>query len=126
MLPADLRWRRRLALLAALACAGVVLLFTLPSSPADAAPPAAHVSSPDCRSGGGSITVFGFTNGTKLLSQTDLSVCVTGSLTVTFAGDPATGCAAHGLCSYTGTETWQPRGLGDLSVSRFEHRGRRF
>ncbi len=111
-------------LLTALACAAIVVAL-LPSAAAHASP--APASAPNCRdSGSSSIISIGFTNGTKLLSDTDLQVCVTGSLTVTFAGDPATGCAAHGLCGYAGTETWQSPGLGDLDVSRLEHRGRRF
>ncbi len=54
-----------------------------------------------------------------------MSVCATGRLTVTFAGDPATGCAAHGLCGYAGTETWQPQNGGDLALATFEQHGRR-
>jgi hypothetical protein len=140
---ADRRGQHRvvLALLKALGCAGVALLLSGTAAPAQAAraipaqaaraTPAqaarAPVSSPNCRNSGmSSIIAVGFTNGTKLLSDTDLQVCVTGSLTVTFAGNPATGCAAHGLCDYAGTETWQPGPLGDLNVSRFEHRGRRY
>ena len=63
--------------------------------------------------------------GEKLVSETDLPVCVTGRLTVTFAGDPAAGCAAEGVCGYAGTETWQPQGGGDLAISTFERHGRR-
>lgn len=54
-----------------------------------------------------------------------MPVCVTGRLTVTFAGDLAAGCAARGLCEYAGTETWQPQDGGDLAISTFEQRGRR-
>jgi hypothetical protein len=112
------------ALLAALTSTVVALLLSGAATPAQASgAPVAPVSSPSCQtSGSSSVIAVGLTNGTKLLSDTDLQVCVTGSLTVTFAGDPATGCAAHGLCGYAGTETWQPGGLGDLNVSRFEHR----
>lgn len=46
------------------------------------------------------------------MSQTDIPVCVTGRLTVTFSGDAATGCALRGLCGYAGTETWQPQNAG--------------
>jgi hypothetical protein len=117
-----------LALLAALTSTVVALLLSGTATPAQASrAPVAPVSSPSCQtSGSSSVIAVGLTNGTKLLSGTDLQVCVTGSLTVTFAGDPATGCAAHGLCGYDGTETWQPGGLGDLNVSRLEHRGRRY
>ena len=44
---------------------------------------------------------------------------------MTFAGDPATGCAAHGLCGYAGTETWQPQNGGDLALATFEQHGPR-
>ena len=59
------------------------------------------------------------------MSQTDMLVCATGRLTVTFAGDAATGCIAHGLCGYAGTETWQPQNVGDLAVATFAQHGRR-
>ncbi len=52
-------------------------------------------------------------------------MCVTGRVTVTFAGDQATGCAAHGLCSYSGTETWEPQGVGDLGVTTVAQGGHR-
>ena len=54
-----------------------------------------------------------------------MPVCVTGGLTVTFAGDPATGCAAQGLCAYAGTETWQPQGSGEVSIATSTDHGRR-
>jgi hypothetical protein len=63
--------------------------------------------------------------GGKLISETDLPMCATGRLTVTFAGDPATGCADRGLCEYAGTETWQPQNVGDVAISTFKQRGRR-
>jgi hypothetical protein len=87
----DVRGRRRL-LLVALACAGIGLLLTHTPSPARAAQaPAAQTSSGSCGNGGGSESVFSFTPGTKLLFETNLQVCVTGRVTVTFAGDPPTG-----------------------------------
>jgi hypothetical protein len=54
-----------------------------------------------------------------------MPVCAAGRLTVTFAGDPAAGCAAGGLCGYAGTETWQPQDGGDLAIATLEQRGRR-
>ncbi|MDQ2894241.1 MAG: hypothetical protein M3Y09_01105 [Actinomycetota bacterium] len=59
------------------------------------------------------------------MSQTDIPVCVTGRLTVTFSGDAATGCALRGLCGYAGTETWQPQSAGELSISVYRQHGRR-
>lgn len=69
--------------------------------------------------------MFLFGGGGKLVSETNVPVCATGRLTVTFAGDPAAGCVAYGLCGYAGTATWQPQDVGDLAVSTFEQRGRR-
>jgi hypothetical protein len=59
----------------------------------------------------------------KLLSETDLRVCVTRRLTVTFAGDPATGCAVHGLCGYAGTDSFEPDGIGEMDVAAYAGRG---
>ena len=128
--------------LSALTCAAVGLLLAGTATPAQATPATPAQASPatpaqasrapaaqgtSCRNNGSSsIIAIGPANGTKLLSDTDLQVCATGALTVTFAGDPATGCAADGLCGYAGAETWQPGAVGDLDVSRFEHRGRRY
>jgi hypothetical protein len=46
---------------------------------------------------------------------------------VTFAGDPAAGCATSGLCDYSGTETLAPgaENLGDLSLTTTERGSRR-
>lgn len=79
----------------------------------------------NCSSSTGSSSVVLIGTGSKLVSQTDAPVCVTGGLTVTFAGDPTTGCAARGLCGYAGTETWQPEGVGDLAVATYAQGGRR-
>jgi hypothetical protein len=35
-------------------------------------------------------------------------------------------CSHHGLCGYAGTETWQPAGPGDITVSTYERHGRRY
>lgn len=64
--------------------------------------------------------------GGKLVSETDQPLCVTGHLTVTFAGDRRSGCATYGLCGYAGTETWTPQDVGDVAVSTLERRGRRY
>jgi hypothetical protein len=104
-----------------------LLWFTGASSGARTARPfAARVSAPRCPSSGGESSAFLFGGGAKLLSETDLSLCVTGRLTVTFAGDRAAGCAARGLCGYAGTETWAPQDVGDLGISTFARRGRRY
>ncbi|HTU28042.1 MAG TPA: hypothetical protein VMF07_01585, partial [Solirubrobacteraceae bacterium] len=66
-------------------------------------------------------------SGSRLVSEIDLPVCVTGGVTVTFAGDPAAGCAVGGLCGYSGTETFAPdsRDSGDLNITTVEQHGQR-
>ena len=51
-------------------------------------------------------------------------MCTTGTVTVSFHGDQATGCGRAGLCRYSGTDSWQP-GTGDLSVLLLRVHGRR-
>jgi hypothetical protein len=116
-----------LALLAIVGCAGLALLLARAPSPAHAAQAVvAPTSSQSCADSSGPGGEFFFSEGgPKLLSETDLRVCVTGRLTVTFAGDPATGCAAHGLCGYAGTESFEPQGIGELSVATYADRGGR-
>jgi len=100
---------------------GFVLLAALPSARASSR--SGRASASDC--GGGSESLFSLVSHAKLISQIDVPVCVTGSVTVTFAGDQATGCTATGLCSYSGTETWQPQGTGDLGVTTVAQHGHR-
>ena len=90
------------------------LAVVLPSSHAASRP---RVRATRFSCGDGSVTQFGLANHAKLISEADVPVCVTGRVVVTFAGDQATACAAHGLCSYSGTETWKPQGVGDLAVT---------
>ncbi len=105
-----------------LACLGL-LSFALASPRARAARAAA--ARPTCSSNGASGSFFLYGRGAKLVSETDLPVCVTGGITVTFAGAPTAGCAAHGLCAYAGTERWRPQGPGTVSISTFTRHGRR-
>lgn len=93
---------------------------------AGSTPAGLRASASGCSSSGSGSSIFLYGSGVKLVSETDLPLCATGRLTVTFAGDPAAGCAAHGLCGYAGTETWQPQNVGDVAISTFEQRGRRF
>jgi hypothetical protein len=53
--------------------------------------------------------IFTGTPGAKVLSATDISLSITGQLSVSFQGDPAGGCAAYGLCPYSGTVVVRPR-----------------
>jgi hypothetical protein len=59
-----------------------------------------------------------------VVSDTDIPVRTTGQLTVSFRGDQATGCAARGLCGYSGTVIWQPARSGDLSVGTTRFHGK--
>jgi hypothetical protein len=101
------RWQRWV--LAALCCAGVLGLG-VGSAGAGARSVTAHAAA--C-GGGGSGSFYAYGGGTRIVSELDVPVCVTGGLTVTFAGDPAAGCATVGLCDYSGTETFAP-GTGDV------------
>ena len=83
-------------------------------------------SSPVAAQSGGSSSVlyaFGVPSGAKLVSQADVPIDVAGQLTVTFHGDAATGCAAAGLCGYSGTVVFRSRS-GDLGVETYRQRGR--
>lgn len=51
-----------------------------------------------------------------VISEVDLPVRVGGQLTVGFHGDPATGCASHGLCGYAGSVIWRPPRSGTLQI----------
>lgn len=57
----------------------------------------------------------------KLLGETDVPVCETGQVEVSFTSDGTTPCA----CAYIGTDTWQPQGGGDLNVLTYRRDGRR-
>jgi hypothetical protein len=83
-------------------------------------------SSPVAAQSGASSSVlyaFGVPSGAKLVSQADVPVDVAGQLTVTFHGDAATGCAAAGLCGYSGTVVFRSRS-GDLGVETYRRHGR--
>jgi hypothetical protein len=112
------------ALVAALSCIGLLSLADFSPRARATRPPVSGVLTSSCSSSSGS-SVFLYGGGGRLVSERDMSVCATGRLTVTFAGDPATGCAAQGLCGYAGTETWQPQNVGDLAFATFEQHGRR-
>jgi hypothetical protein len=112
------------ALVVALSCVGLLSLAAFSPWAQATRPHGSRVLTSSCSSSSGS-SAFLYGSGGRLVSQTDMSVCATGRLTVTFAGDPATGCAAHGLCGYAGTETWQPQNGGDLALATFEQHGQR-
>jgi hypothetical protein len=60
----------------------------------------------------------------KQISATVIPVRVRGDLTVQFHGDQATGCAARGLCGFSGTVIWQPSRTAMLESDVFRTSGR--
>lgn len=72
---------------------------------------------------GSSVLLFGGAPGGKVLSQTDISARVQGDLVVTFHGDTAAGCAAQGVCPYSGTIVVRPR-AGQVSVVTYRRHRR--
>ncbi len=82
----------------------------------------AGVAGPAQAQEGVSQVIFGFGPG-KLISQADIPARSQGDLVVTFHGDPATGCAAVGSCTYSGTVVVRPTGA-DISVVTLRRRGR--
>jgi hypothetical protein len=75
--------------------------------------------------GGGPATslLFEFPHGAKLLSETTIPVRISGQLTVSFHGSAAAGCAAAGVCAYSGTIVVNPRS-GQLGIEKYRLRGR--
>lgn len=61
--------------------------------------------------------------GPHVVSLTDVPVRFAGELSVGFHGEEATGCAAHGLCGYSGTVAWQPPPAGTLSIAGLREHG---
>jgi hypothetical protein len=72
-------------------------------------------------------SVFLFGGGPGVVSATAVQITVTGSLVVSFHGDQSTGCAARGLCGYSGVITWRPQAdasRGFLNVEKLRTGGR--
>lgn len=110
--------------MAALGCVGLLSLADFTPQVRARRSSVSRALAPGCGSSGeSSVALYG---GGKVVSETDLPLCVTGHVTVTFAGDPASGCANNGLCGYAGTETWTPQNVGDVVISTFEQHGRRY
>ncbi len=55
-------------------------------------------------------------------SVRDISARVDGQLVVRFHGDPAAGCAARGLCGYSGTIIWTPAHSAAVEVDALRNR----
>jgi len=69
------------------------------------------------------VQLFGGPGGARLVSEATISAHVQGDLVVTFRGDAAAGCAAHGLCSYSGTIVVHPHD-GQLGIVTYRRHGR--
>jgi hypothetical protein len=61
--------------------------------------------------------------GGRLVSETNTPARVQGELVVTFHGDPSVGCAAYGLCAYSGTIVVKPRS-GQVESVTYRRHGR--
>jgi hypothetical protein len=85
---------------------------------------AAAVCSPAAVAAQGSTQVV-FGGSTTLTTVVQIPARVEGYLTVRFHGDPATGCAARGLCGYSGTILWKPPASGSLEILQGRSHGRR-
>jgi hypothetical protein len=75
------------------------------------------------RSPNSSATTVGFAARTEA-SFTEIPVRVRGALVVQFHGDQSTGCAARGLCGFSGTIIWQPPSTGTVQADTFSFPGR--
>jgi hypothetical protein len=65
--------------------------------------------------------------GSTVVSDTTVDVNISGSLVVSFHGDQATGCAARGLCGYSGVVEWRPEAngaTGSLEILKVRDHGR--
>lgn len=81
-----------------------------------AAPASAPAQAPGIAQTQGILTIFGGTGvGTGTVTVVDSSL--TGTLAVSFHGDPAAGCAARDVCGYSGTILWRPQSQsGELTI----------
>ncbi len=69
------------------------------------------------------VQLFGGPAGARLVSEASISARMQGDLVVTFRGDAAAGCAAQGLCSYSGTIVVHPHD-GQLGIVTYRRHGR--
>jgi hypothetical protein len=52
---------------------------------------------------------------------TSIDLRASGSMKVIWHGDPAAGCAAAGMCDYSGSTTYQLSGRAFIDIDRFDH-----
>jgi hypothetical protein len=60
----------------------------------------------------------------RIIAQWQGSVRASGSVTIAYHGDQASGCAAHGLCTVSGTATWTPERTGAAALLETRRHGR--
>ncbi len=114
--------------LAAALCAGSPAVLSAGAGARSVSAHAVGAHAAACGGGQSGTSFFSLSpRGSRIVAETDLPVCVTGSLAVTFTGDPAAGCAADGLCDYSGNESYTPgrQSVGDLNITTIAYRGRR-
>jgi len=70
-----------------------------------------------CTNRGGSLSLYASGGPATPLSDTVIPVCTTGRVEVRFSGGPAAG-------GYSGNESWQPQGVGELDVLMYRSHGR--
>lgn len=116
-----------------------LLLASVAAGPGAAREPPRPLAAGDsCGSGDSlsSFSAYALTEGDRLLSRTEIPVCIRGKLTIEFHGDAPSGCATSGVCAYQGNESWRPdeplppgervdSSPGDLDILAFSHHGRR-
>jgi hypothetical protein len=73
-----------------------------------------------------SAQALSFFGGSQPLTAVESSVKATGTVSVDFHGDEASGCAAAHLCDVSGTVTWDPGRRGDLFAFSYRSKGQRF
>lgn len=66
---------------------------------------------------------FGIGSPSRPISTTEIPADFRGTLTVSFHGDPGTGCAAQGLCGYSGTVVLRPGPGGVVGVVAYRADG---
>jgi hypothetical protein len=85
---------------------------------------AATAPAATAQSSSSTLITFGSFAGGRPVSTTTIPAETSGQLAVSFHGDPATGCAAQGICGYRGTVVFRPGSQGEFAVSKYRVRGR--
>jgi hypothetical protein len=76
------------------------------------------------QSSSSSLIAFGSLDGHQPVSTTIIPAATSGQLTVSFHGDPATGCVAQGICGYSGSVVFRPGAQNDIALAKYRIHGR--